>query len=239
MAMTLNPQLDVVFKLLFAAKLNRSLLLDLLNDVLSPPHRIASVTVTNPQIEKEMAADRGLALDILAVHEDGSRTNIEMQTKNRGATAKRALYHWARLYRDGVRRGDGFSDLVACRVIFFLSYRLLGGDDLHSTFHVLKRHDGQQLGNELEIHVVELPKLQRAVDDPELSGVEAWTAFLIAASDEERRRLSMHNPKIQRANEALAKLSQDEDAQAWARRRADELFLRGRRAHGSGTPWAA
>jgi hypothetical protein len=102
---TLNPQLDVVFKLLFGAERNRDILRALLNDILRPKRPITSVDVANPEIRKDVAADRGLVLDVLAVHDDGTRTDIEMQTRDRGATEKRALYHWARIYRDGIGRG--------------------------------------------------------------------------------------------------------------------------------------
>ena len=122
---TLNPCLDVVFKLLFAAERNRHLLIDLLNDLLRPKEPFLSVEVINPEIEKDAPDDRGIVLDILVVHSDGTRTNIEMQAQNRGSTEKRALYHWSRMYRDGVGRGDDFDRLNRCRVIFFLSYTLL------------------------------------------------------------------------------------------------------------------
>ena len=48
MAETLNPRLDVVFKLLFADERNRDLLVSLLNAVLQPARRIVSVQVVNP-----------------------------------------------------------------------------------------------------------------------------------------------------------------------------------------------
>lgn len=134
---TLNPRLDVVFKMLFAAKRNRGLLIVLLN-VLYSAQPIASVDVVNPEIEKDAPDDRGVILDTLVVHDDGSLSNIEMQAQDRGATEKRALYHWARMYRDGVGRGDDFADLEPCRVIFFLTYRLLLGERLRSTFRVLR-----------------------------------------------------------------------------------------------------
>ncbi len=224
MSATLNPRLDVVFKLLFAAKRNRGLLIALLNDVLQPDSPIASVDVVNPEIEKDAPDDRGVILDILVVHDDGTRSDIEMQAQDRGATEKRALYHWARMYRDGVGRGDGFTALHRCRVIFFLSYRVLPGERLHSTFQALEVHDGTQLSGDFEVHVVELPKLTGVVD-AEDEGVEAWARFLTAESDEERRRIAVANPIISEANDALEQLSRDPKAQALARWREDQLRL--------------
>ncbi|MEO0854060.1 MAG: Rpn family recombination-promoting nuclease/putative transposase, partial [Cyanobacteria bacterium J06648_11] len=217
-------RLDVVFKLLFAAERNRRLLITLLNDVLHPEHPIVSVDVVNPEIEKDAPDDRGVILDILVAHDDGTRSNIEMQAQDRGATEKRALYHWARMYRDGLGRGDDFAELNPCRVIFFLSYRLLPGERLHSTFQALEVHDGSRLSDDFAVHTVELPKLSGVVDAKD-TGVQAWARFLAADSDEERQRVAMENTIINEANQALTQLSRDPEAQRLARWREDQLRL--------------
>src|SRR5512145_2047682 len=101
MAETLNPRNDAVFKLLFADERNRELLIALLNAVLQPARPIVSVDVVNPEIQKDAVDDRGLVLDILAVHDDKTRTDVEMQSYELKAMPKRALYNWARVFRDG------------------------------------------------------------------------------------------------------------------------------------------
>lgn len=225
MATTLNPQLDVVFKLLFAAEANRDLLVALLNDVLQPPKPIVSVQVVNPDIDKDVVEDRGLILDIHAVHSDGTRTDIEMQTRDRGATERRALYHWARLYRDGIQRGDDFSDLTPCRVVFFLSFSLFPDSQrLHSRFLLLEADEYRPLTDDLELHFVELSKLEDEPVDAK-DGAAVWARFLAAKTDQERKELSMANPNIQKATEALEALSQDPQVQALARWREDQLRL--------------
>ena len=222
---TLNPRLDVVFKLLFAAERNRGLLIALLNDVLRPKEAFVSVEVINPEIEKYAHDDRGVVLDILVVHTDGTRSNIEMQAQNRGSIEKRALYHWARLYRDGVKRGDDFDRLNRCRVILFLSYTLFPKQlRLHSIFRPLEVRDGTLLSEDFEIHTVELTKLSGVVEAEE-TGVRAWAQFLKANTDEERRQIAMDNPVIEKANDALDALSQDPKAQALARWREDQMRL--------------
>ena len=91
MTPTLNPRLDVVFKLLFAAERNRPLLVALLNDTLRPASAIATVNIVNPEIEKDAPDDRGVALDISVAHNDGTRSNIEMRAQDRGSTEKACL----------------------------------------------------------------------------------------------------------------------------------------------------
>lgn len=93
---------------------------------------------------RHLKSGEGLAprLPFLWVHEDGTRTDVEMQTKNRGATERRALYHWTRLYRDGLSRGEELDDLSPCRVFFFLSFTLFESRRrLHSKFLLLEAHE--------------------------------------------------------------------------------------------------
>ena len=222
---TLDPKLDVVFKLLFAAPKNRDILLALLNAVLAPEHPIVSVDVLNPEIDREMVDDRGLFMDILARHDDGTRTNVEMQAQNRGDTPRRTLYHWARLYRDGMQRGDAYDTLTPCRVVFFLSYTLFPRRRrLHSTFRVLEIHDDYPLNADLELHYVELTKLRRKPVDED-DAAAAWARFFAARTAEERRSQAVGKPDIEKATDALEELSEDPDAQFLARWREDSLRL--------------
>ena len=226
MAVTLNPRLDVVFKLLFADERNGDLLVALLNAVLRPSRPIASVEVVNPEIQKDAPDDRGLVLDILAVHDDDTRTDVEMQCDDRGATEQRALFHWARVYRDGLNRGDAFRELYPVRVVFILGYAHLPGTRVHSIFQLREVHDGTQLSDDLEIHMVELPKLASGAEvDAEDKAAYEWARFLAAETDEERRRVAMGNEDIRKATEALDQLSQDPKAQRLARWREDQMRM--------------
>jgi PD-(D/E)XK nuclease family transposase len=58
---TLDPKLDVVFKLLFADERNRELLISLLNAILEPVEPIVDVVVLNPDTPKETVVDKGCA----------------------------------------------------------------------------------------------------------------------------------------------------------------------------------
>jgi len=223
---TLDPKNDVVFKLLFSDERNRDLLRSLLNAVLQPPRPIVSVEVINPEIRKDAVDDRGLVLDILAVDDRGTRTDVEMQAYAQEAMPERALYHWARLYRDGLGRGDAFAARLPCRVIFILTHPELLGVRVHSIFRVLEAHDGDLLSDALEIHTIELTKLREASGgDPGDGALLDWARFLAADTEEERRDVATHNPDIDQAREALDRLSQDPQARLLARWREDQLRL--------------
>ncbi len=223
---TLSPRNDVVFKLLFAAERSRPLLVSLLNAVLQPARPIVSVKVLNPEIQKEAVDDRGLVLDVLAEHDDGTRSDVEMQAQLRAAMPERALYLWASTFRDGLRRGQEVAEVRPCRVIFILAHRQLPGTRFHCTFRALEVHEGTSFSDAFEIHTVELPKLAPARQiDPEDVAVHDWARFLAAETDAERKEIAMRNPDIGKATEELDRLSQDPAARDLARWREDQLVL--------------
>lgn len=96
MRSTLDPTLDVVFKLLFGSASNRDALIDLLTAVLRPRVPITSVEVLNPEVSREQANDRGIVLDLLVSFEDGTQVDLEMQTTRREGFRNRALGSAAR-----------------------------------------------------------------------------------------------------------------------------------------------
>jgi hypothetical protein len=110
--------------------------------------------------------------------------------------------------------------------VFIFAYPELPGTRFHSTFRVLEIHDGTPLSDALEIHSVELPKLRPAAEtDPEDGALTLWGRFLAAETDEERREVAMRNPEVDKANEALERLSLDPSVRELARCREEALLL--------------
>jgi predicted transposase/invertase (TIGR01784 family) len=221
----LDPKLDVVFKILFADPSNKDLLLSLLTAVLRPQRPIVDAEVLNPEVPRELAADKGIVLDLRVSLADGRHVDVEMQSDPRPGLRKRAMYYWARMYGSRLFRGMEYTQLEPCISIFFLGYRELSARRFHSIFRVLEVHDQEPFSNQLEIHVVELPKLpeigneDRAVEGP----LVGWSTFLLAPSEEALQALTKTNPIFEKAMNALESLSAKPDVQAIARER--ELAL--------------
>ena len=68
---------------------------------LQPTAAIESVVVLNPEIPKDLPADRGAVLDIHAHLADGRHIDVEMQSELHLGLTQRFLYYWA---RDRTRR---------------------------------------------------------------------------------------------------------------------------------------
>lgn len=216
---TLDPKLDVVFKLLFADERNRQLLTSLLTAVLEPSQPIVDVEVLNPDTPKESVVDKGAVLDVRVRLRDGTEVNIEMQTAPHAGLRQRALFYWARVYTAQLGRGRDYFELCAAASVFILSFCELETEQYHSTFRLLEKHEHELLSDDLTIHVIELPKLPGGPPAAESSAVLKWGKFFAAETDEELEEVAMADPNLNEAKSALERLSADPAAQELARER--------------------
>jgi predicted transposase/invertase (TIGR01784 family) len=214
---TLDPKLDVVFKLFFSR--NQDLLVSLLTALLHPPVPIASVALVDFALPKSAVDDKGGVLDVLVRLEDGRLVDVEMQCRRHPGLRQRAMFYWARLYASEGRVGQAYQDRPPCVSIFILDFRELPGERFHRIFRVRDVHDGEVFSDALELHTVELPKLpEEGADSGELE-LERWGRFLAAGSDAELEALAMSDPVMGKAKEALDILSAEPSAQELARQR--------------------
>ena len=108
---TLDPKLDVVFKLLFAHPASKSPLISLLTAVLRPAVEIVDVEVLNPDMPRQDAADKGIVLDLRVRLADGRLIDVEMQSQWRSGSRKRFLFYWAKGFITQLQRGDDYAKL--------------------------------------------------------------------------------------------------------------------------------
>jgi predicted transposase/invertase (TIGR01784 family) len=222
---TLDPKLDVVFSMLFGAEQNRELLISLLNAVLRPSKPIVSVEVLPAEPERTSVDDKSIALDVRVRFEGGEQADVEMQSQRHLALRERMLYYWARLYSGQLQRGAPYLKLRRCAVILITDFVELTTPRFHSIFQVREREDGRPLTDHLELHVIELPKLQSALERNDEPSLAAWGKFLAATNDEDLEALAMENPVLKQAKEALDNLSADPDARIRAERREIALLM--------------
>jgi predicted transposase/invertase (TIGR01784 family) len=181
--------------------------------------------VLNPDVPREAVEDKGIVLDLRVQLTSGQQVDVEMQSQQRPARRQRALYYWARMYAAQLARGEPFSSLRQCVVVFIFDFNEFEGDRFHSVFHARQQHGGAELSNHFELHFLELPKLESAgtsMDEPLLRG---WGKFLKAQSEADLAELTMTHPVFQQAKSALERLSADPEARRQAEDREVALFL--------------
>ena len=214
MIIDVDPKVDYAFKHLFGRDKTRSLLIDLLDSVLSPDpaHRIRDIEIQNPFNPKEALDDKLSILDIKARDESGRQFNVEMQVVSSPAYEKRILYYWARLHVQQLRQGQDYPELRPTISISFLDHvRFSDVADYHLCFRLLETTRRFAWTEDVELHILELPKFTKAAE--ELSpGLDIWLYFLryAAKMNTEALPAALRQPLIVRAFEELKMLTQDQ-----------------------------
>lgn len=230
--------MDYAFKLIFGKEGNEEILIAFLNAALRLPREslIESITIVNPELNKEYKDDKKSVLDIRAVTTEGMQINIEIQLTNQYDMEKRSLYYWAEMYSRQMREGMAYKELAKAVTINILDYNYLNQTtNYHSVFHLYEDEEKFQLTDSLELHFMELPKLiskwRRREVSPWENVLVRWLLLLEGSENEEILRtleeIAMQDPVLHQAMATWEKSSDDPKIREeyFARRKAvfDEM----------------
>jgi predicted transposase/invertase (TIGR01784 family) len=210
----LDPKVDFVFKRIFGVEENKEVLIDFLNVVLkdTEPQPIIDLQILNPYIDKQALQDKLSILDIHARTKDGKQVNIEIQLYNRYDIEKRTLYYWSKLYSSQLGEGQKYKELKKTITINILNFNFISNDRYHNVFHLREDNTEAVLTDDIEIHVMELPKLQ-VTSVPLSNKLVKWLLFLKGVQKQELwEEISMNEPSLVKAMDTLEFLSQNDEA---------------------------
>lgn len=210
----LEPTVDFVFKQIFGSEENKDeVLLNFLNEALreTEPKPFVSLTILNPQLDKNALTDKQAILDVRAQNEDGKQVNLEIQVTNKYDMPKRSLYYSAKMYEEQLTEGQFYKDLKKVISINILTFNQIANDRFHNTYHLREDHTGELLLDDLEIHFMELPKLRLKPYHMENRLVN-WLMFINGAPKERWEELAMDTPGLKKAMTTLEFLSQNKEA---------------------------
>ncbi|OWR28181.1 hypothetical protein CDO73_20085 [Saccharibacillus sp. O23] len=208
----LDPRNDFLFKRIFGSEENRDVLLAFLNRTFTEANRptLGEIVLLNPYTDQDSPSDKQSIPDILARTVEGELINVEMQLFNRYDMEKRTLYYWSKQYGSQLVKGQSYSSLRRCVTINILNFSILANDLYHSVFHLRENRTGIPLSDDLEIHFLELPKLNESTARIREGGLSNWLLFLKGIDPEHWEVLSMNETELKKAMDTLEFLSQDE-----------------------------
>ena len=182
MIIDIRPTVDLAFKLMLGSPEHTAVTVHFLNSVLTGAPRIRQVKILNPFLGKETEDDKLSVLDIKAQDEQGRYLNIEMQTSLAAGLAKRLTYYAGRLFVGQMREGMPYKALQPAISICVLSQSLFPQlPQLHFDFR-LREKGGQVFTDDLQIHLVELPKSRASAHNVgEVSPLERWAFLMLNA----------------------------------------------------------
>jgi len=205
----LSPKLDVVFHMIFGEQKNERITRKLIEDVIQEKVETIELNQT-PYLLGDQVNDKVGIIDIRAKINDQDLVNIEMQIMNNKDIEKRVLYYWAKLYSRQLKRGEKYTKLERCISIIFIDYELekLKELPIHTTWKIKSEKNSKIiLTKDLEIHIIELPKIKKKLDNEHL---KKWILFLENPEGEETKKMAEKEIEIKEAIDTLEEITDDE-----------------------------
>lgn len=121
----LNPFTDVGFKRLFGQEVNKELLIDFLNDLLTGERQVEDISFMDKEIVPESFGGRVVIFDILCKETDGTCFIVEMQNQYQEYFFDRGLYYLCRMISEQGKRGTEWEyEIYPVYGIYFLNFHL-------------------------------------------------------------------------------------------------------------------
>ena len=208
----INRLNDVFFKSLMGDKNRKEITLSFLNAVLKEDSDdiFVDVSFSEQEIEPTMEGGKAPRLDIVAVLNDGTQVDIEVQVNNQDFIVERSLMYWSRLYSNQMVSGDDYDSLKKVVVIDLLAFNHLTEKSWHNIAQFTIKDSHRVITDHIQMHFLELPKL-KLKDLRRLRRIEAWGAYFSGKySKMELEEIIMAEPAIKRALDYEHYFTQDD-----------------------------
>lgn len=205
---TYKPTNDYVFSRIFGYERNWELLKDLLESIL-PDTQIKKIELVKQySLDKETIENRGAVLDILAILNDDTYVNIEMQVDDYKNTIERSIFHDSGLYHESLLKREDFK--IAKRVIgiWILTYNLFNEGTFHEIARLKRDYENILLTDKIELHYIQLPKFRKNCEKIS-NKLEEWLTFII--NDDVEAIKMIDNDFVQKAEDELEYINSDKE----------------------------
>ncbi|MBY0229245.1 MAG: Rpn family recombination-promoting nuclease/putative transposase [Gemmataceae bacterium] len=208
----IDPQVDYAFKRLFGVEERMGLCADLVNAVLGRPPGLPhhGFALMNTHHVPSHEDQKESIYDVRVRDFSAAQFHLEMQRVPPWSFTGRAVYYWATLHGQRMRRSDFYETLRPTHTICFVGTSLFPGPRWHRRFRLLDE-DGESFCDDCQIHVVELGKFLLRAEEVR-TALERWCYFLNHGADlaPESLPATLDAPAIREALEVLTMLSQNE-----------------------------
>ena len=200
---------DYAFKRVFGVEENKDILQDLLECILDiPPENISGLELLDKEFHKEILSEKLGILDIKLRLKDGTFIDIEIQNVWHRDFAERTLYYWSKMYNEGIKQGQDYTNLPKCITINLIGKGFDKNKRLHNKYLVLEQDTKEPLASKLEIHILNLAKARvlegSQFRDKKMKRLLNWLKFIETDDGEVRKMLEQESPMMAKANTAIS-----------------------------------
>ena len=175
----INLLTDFGFKRVFGTEPNKALLIDFLNTLLPPYHRIRDVTYKSNENLGSTPVDRKAIFDIYCQGESGERFIVEIQKAKQNFFKDRSVYYSTFPIQEQALKGDWNYKLAPVYTVGVLDFIFDDHKHEDTLIHTveLKNQNGEVFYEKLRFVYIELPKFTKPLEQLE-SHLDKWLFLL-------------------------------------------------------------
>ena len=219
----LSPKVDIIFQILFGEVGSEIITKKFLEAILNK--KIESVDLSqNIVMRHENIGEKMGVLDVLVKFDDKKFCNVEMQLIEKDKLFERILYYWSRIYTKQIKSGNDYVFLNKTIEVLIVDFEIDSLKDLeyHTMWKIIEtKYRKNILTDELEIHIIEIPKIYKLIGEKQKEELVKWLEFIEDPTSKEVENYMNENEGIKEAKNKLEGLSGDERLQ-----RLEELRLK-------------
>ena len=194
-----SPKIDAAFKAIMA---NEKVRKHFLSDFLGiPVDEIKSVRILNTFLPVRWHREKQGIVDVLLEMHDKTKVNVELQLEHVHSWIERTLYYITKQYSGYLVTGQKYGKLKKCVSIHLLDFNLTKEEAYHHVYR-MRREDGREYSDKLEIHVIEMKKRVQETDP-----IADWVRFMNVSSKEELDTMQTKNKGVMEAIAELKRFS--------------------------------
>lgn len=171
----INPLTDFGFKKLFGVEPNKELLIDFLNQLLPPVHKIKNLSYIKNEQLGDNQHDRKAIFDLYCESDSGEKFIVEVQKAKQNFFKDRSVYYSTFPIQEQAKKGDWDFRLSAVYTIGILDFIFEEHKNESELVHTvkLKNQHGNIFFDKLTYIYIELPKFKKAENELD-SQFEKW-----------------------------------------------------------------
>ena len=185
----------------------KGFLIDLLN---LKEKQIKKIEIKDPFTSGENKEEKEGILDIKLTLNGNKKINIEMQNTYQEDWAERSLFYNCRMFTEGFKKGDPYWKLSPCIHIGILNFNMMKSPGYYHKVTLRDEKTNELYSRKFQFHVIELKKTKTAKGKARKHPLYRWARLIGATTWEEVAQESAGNRYMERIQEEMVKMSQDE-----------------------------
>ena len=185
----------------------KGFLIDLLN---LKEKQIKKIEIKDPFISGENKEEKEGILDIKLTLNGNKKINIEMQNTYQEDWTERSLFYNCRMFTEGFKKGEPYWKLSPCIHIGILNFNMMKSPGYYHKVTLRDEKTNELYSRKFQFHMIELKKTKTTKGKARKHPLYRWARLIAATTWEEVAQESAGNRYMERIQEEMVKMSQDE-----------------------------